>query len=101
MTETLEEKGPSPTDIDNCVPILIGEDQAGWLCRSAPMIEVDRTFHRQSWCFYCRHTTHHSMVLRNTIEPNYWGPSISIRCDECNNVDADLFPGRAREWDGL
>ena len=50
------------------------------------------------WCFRCRKQTAFSLIVIADAEPSYYEPTAHIRCDECNQDDADLFPGSYREW---
>jgi hypothetical protein len=42
---------------------------------------------------------HDDRVVTAPVGPSYYGPNPSIRCASCGTTDADLFPGRVREWD--
>lgn len=65
-----------------------------------PMRETHRTPNPEPrWCFRERKLTTHAVVARATVEPSCYGPTLTIECDSCRQPDADLFPGRARDWD--
>lgn len=81
------EEGPSPADMPFATETL-----------PIATVEVDRQFHRAAWCFVCRKVTIHCQVLTAKIEPTYWGPKITVACDECGTQDADIFPGQERTY---
>lgn len=56
----------------------------------------------ERWCFRCRERREFRYIVRTPIDPmSYYGPLPSVRCSTCDGSDADLFPGRNREWEGL
>ena len=71
---------------------------SGAICGPA-MAEVHRRPHGEPrWCFHCRTRRDHVYVVLATVEPSYYDPTPQIQCGTCGRVDADLFPGRCREW---
>lgn len=50
------------------------------------------------WCFGCRKVRDFVFVVSGSVEPSYYAPNPSIRCEHCDLHDGDLFPGRLREW---
>ena len=53
----------------------------------------------ERWCFHCRIRCEFRFIVRTPTDPmSYYGPSPSIECSACKRSDADLFPGRQREW---
>ena len=81
------EEGPSPSDITLDTASI-----------AAPPVEQDRHFHRLAWCFHCHRETHHFQVLNSTAVATHWGPKIAVECGECGIFDADVFPGRERNY---
>lgn len=70
------------------------------VCREE-MKEVRRETDREPrWCFVERKVTRHEIVVKMPVGRSYYGPSPSVRCASCGTADADLFPGRVREWEG-
>ena len=67
------------------------------ICRTE-MRETVRDPDGERWCFRCRARRGFFYVVMTTVEPSYYDPSPSIRCGTCGGTDADLFPGRNREW---
>jgi hypothetical protein len=53
----------------------------------------------ERWCFVERKRRAFDLVVTAPVGPSYYGPNPSIRCASCGTTDADLFPGRVREWD--
>lgn len=49
------------------------------------------------WCFRCRVRSVFTDTLRATVEPSYWEPFWTRRCER-GHIDGDLFPGWSREW---
>lgn len=70
----------------------------GAICGPA-MQEIHRaTYGEPRWCFHCRNRRDHVRIVLATTEPSYYDPISQVRCATCGRVDADLFPGRYREW---
>lgn len=65
---------------------------------SERLIETHRESVGERWCFYCRKRRDFDHVVKSPVEMSYYGPTPSIRCSSCDKPDADLFPGREREW---
>jgi len=63
------------------------------------MREVKRESQGEKWCFRCRKRRDFLFIVTAPIEPDWYGPTASIRCAHCNLQDGDLFPGREREWE--
>lgn len=76
-----------------CIPI-----DGGHVCVETER-EIKRTPDGERWCFHCRHRRAFEYVVSAPTDPmSYYGPSQAIYCTVCNGYDADLFPGRSREW---
>ena len=69
------------------------------VCHGSPHREVVRKSEGIKWCFCCRKRREFFYVVTEPIEPDYYGPTVGVECGTCKTVDADLFPGRFREWD--
>jgi hypothetical protein len=54
----------------------------------------------ERWCFVERKRRTFNLVITAPVGLSYYGPNPSIRCASCGTSDADLFPGRIREWEG-
>jgi hypothetical protein len=81
------------------VPIVEGGEVVGVVCVAGPMRELSRKPHGETrWCFRCRARRDFELVISAEVEPSYYGPSADVRCATCGGADADLFPGRYREW---
>ena len=53
----------------------------------------------ERWCFVCRKQREFRFIVGHDPGPEDWyGPSLSVKCGTCKTSDADLFPGRSREW---
>lgn len=68
------------------------------ICRT-PMEEVVRESVGERWCFHCRRRHQFDYIVRQTIEPSWYEPNVSIEGAPCGVFDGDLFPGRSREWE--
>lgn len=80
------------------VPIVEGGQVVGVVCLAGPMRELSRKPDGEiRWCFVCRARRAFERVVEVEVEPSYYGPTISIRCER-GHGDGDLFPGRWREW---
>lgn len=62
------------------------------------MKEYSRDSEGVKWCFCCRKRVEFVRVIMIPDGPSYYGPSVDIRCSNCEQIDGDLFPGRTREW---
>lgn len=51
------------------------------------------------WCFTCRKVRSFMFVVTVPDGMSYYGPNAGVECSTCQVVDADLFPGRYREWE--
>lgn len=54
----------------------------------------------ERWCFRCRTVREFRFTVDSPIVVSYFGHNPAIRCGTCGLDDADLFPGREREWEG-
>jgi hypothetical protein len=61
-----------------------------------PMRETARYDEGVRWCFRCRRRVRFWMIVMETVEPSYYGPSATIRCEHGHH-DGDCFPGTYRE----
>jgi hypothetical protein len=68
------------------------------ICGTA-MKEFSCTSEGIKWCFACRKRVEFHRIVMVPDGISYYGPSIDIRCSACGQIDGDLFPGRAREWE--
>jgi hypothetical protein len=59
---------------------------------------VRRPDGEERWCFKCRAKRRFEYVVLAPIEMSHYGPTPMIECATCHLTDADLFPGRQREW---
>jgi hypothetical protein len=70
-----------------------------------PMEEVSRRPDGERWCFVCRKRRVFEFVVERPIVTSiddtgcWYGPTSQIECATCRTIDADLFPGRVREWE--
>lgn len=72
----------------------------GFICHEE-MREVSRERDGDKrWCFVERKRTAFDLVITTPVGPSWYGPNPSIECASCGTSDADLFPGRVREWEG-
>lgn len=56
----------------------------------------------ERWCFNCRARHEFQFIILTPTDPmSCYGPTPLIRCSNCQQADADLFPGRFREWPEL
>lgn len=69
------------------------------VCRGPRMKETHRESLGVRWCFACRQRVEFVYVVHGPVEPGYYEPLPSVQCTSCNTPDADLFPGRTREWE--
>jgi len=69
------------------------------ICYGPPMRESYRESQGEKWCFVCRKRRDFHFIIWVPTEPSYYGPNYAVRCDVCKKSDADLFPGREREWE--
>ncbi len=53
----------------------------------------------ERWCFKCRARRTFTRANHFPAPTSWHDPWTTIRCDTCNTVDGDLFPGRSREWE--
>ena len=65
------------------------------------MKELSRKSDGTHWCFVCRKHSEFEFIVKVPDGFSYYGPSCMVECANCKTVDADLFPGRAREWEEL
>jgi hypothetical protein len=66
--------------------------------RGPQMREVARELLGDRWCFRCRARSEFVRILHAPVGLSYYGPSQTIQCDRCGEMDGDLFPGRERGW---
>lgn len=70
------------------------------ICRGPKMEVIHSESLGERWCFRCRKRREFFYRVSAPIEPSYYDPNPSIRCDTWGHIDGDLFPGRSREWEG-
>lgn len=81
-----------------CQTLVIGE-QPVTICHGAAHEEVKRESLGVRWCFGCRSRQQFWFIVTAPVVPDYYGPSVAVRCGHCKLSDGDCFPGRYREWD--
>lgn len=66
-----------------------------------PQVEYHRRYEGRRWCFHCRKRYTFVTIFTKPVDPwSYYGPNMTTRCTVCDTIDADLFPGWTREWEG-
>jgi hypothetical protein len=81
-----------------CETVIVG-GQPVTICRGSAHREVKRKSEGVKWCFVCRERREFFFIMTAPIEPDWYGPHFYVKCETCGVDDADLFPGREREWD--
>ena len=69
------------------------------VCREE-LEEIKRELLGERWCFQERKRRDFFYVLTAPVGLSYYGPTLDVRCGTCGRMDADLFPGYSREWEG-
>lgn len=69
-----------------------------YICGEA-MEEIHRERVGVRWCFQCRARVEFLYIVTAPIEPSYYGPNPTIRCEPKSHIDGDCGFGGSREWE--